>query len=494
MRGLRIGKGIGLGLGSKRWVEEQLTDMATGDFSASVTLERKEAGIAGTLKRTIRSLQSLLRVVERTGKQLYADMGTVEGKAADIAGQVEGVTATVREIAVGMQDASGNVQRMADDMIQVDQLLRSVQESNGELVRSSGQFAAEVEAGKRELAQAGGQMQRISEESERLRQGMYELDSTLDQIAGILKLIEDISGQTQLLALNANIEAARAGEHGRGFAIVASEISKLAVQTKQATEDIEGKIETLSGNGRELHATVGRMEAAVLDGAAAMGSAVAKYGEMQSYLGSVLERMDDVSRQFASAAGHVDAAVDAVTLTSAMVEQTAAGCEEVLASSEMQLQSVLDVKTAIERTTRGALTLRSVISQFKLPPREHSNPLKLAIEGWIEGALTVRAIMVSMIESRDSGRIQYWSIQKEKAEKELAERFTQLEQACSLTEDRRYALELYAAWERFGQAKEQNARWMLEGEFEKARDGLMRHGRERFKRTLDIASEWLEAR
>lgn len=146
--------------------------------------------------------------------------------------------------------------------------------------------------------------------------GVSELKSAISDIAEVVRLISDIASQTNLLALNATIEAARAGDAGRGFAIVASEVKSLAVETQNATDRISANIERLQASSETSITSVNRIievignikpsfaavEEAVHRQTSTTNELSKMAGETAAFVGEVTSRVDTIDTAAAEAA------------------------------------------------------------------------------------------------------------------------------------------------------------------------------------------------
>jgi methyl-accepting chemotaxis protein len=476
-----------------RQIEEALNKMAVGDFSTAILpYSKRKSVVAVVLNRAFRGLKSLIQVVENGSRQLHSKLEDVSQKSRQIEEQVDGVTTIIREMSEGMQDASGNVQHIAVEMADIHMHLGVVGLTSARVMDSSLTCSKEVSSGKLEMTSAVDQIRQISQNHDEVMRDMSRLDQAIALISDMTRVIEEISGQTRLLALNANIEAARAGEHGKGFAVVAGEISKLSLQTKQSTVHIGEQILLINDQANRLTDSINKVQTTVTAGGETMKLAVERYKNMEVFLAGIVTEMSDLDGQISSITASSLSIMDSVNQTSAMIQQVAAGSEEVLASSEVQLQNIKEMGIFIQESAHNSLTLRSVVSQFKLPSQSDMHPLHKEVDQWLECMLGIRAVMVSMIHSTDPEVIRKWHAQKRVEEEKLKQYSTKLAGSLENEKDRKYFANVQSAWLFFDEVKDQNAKWMLEGEYEKAKQGLVNHGRERFKRTVDLVNEWME--
>jgi methyl-accepting chemotaxis protein len=473
-------------------VEEALNKMAEGDFSVTALSFRKNRSITSLIDKTYRGLRGLIRIVENSSLLLHNRMESINNKSKLIDEQVDSVTTIIHEMSSSMQEASENVQNIASGITEIHSGLQEVKAASGRVVLNSLSLTDVVTTGKSDMGSAVQQMQQIVKDSQNIEIGMNELDRAIRLISQITSIIDDISGQTQLLALNANIEAARAGEQGKGFAVVAGEISKLAVQTKQATVNIREQIHLVTSQAESLTGSIDKMQATVVAGEKEMSTTVERYECMEQFLNSSLMEMKELDRQIVAMSDSSLLITDAVNQASSMIQEVAAGSEEVVASSEVQQQSIREMNQFIDQASIGSLTLRSVVSQFKLPLSSDLHPLYNEVDSLLQCALGIRAIMVSMIYCTDPGSIRHWYDRKQKEEALLELLFQQLSGKVGNCRDRQFFEAVQEAWTAFSEKKDQNAMWMLAGEFEKAKEGLINHGRQRFKKTLDLINEWME--
>jgi methyl-accepting chemotaxis protein len=157
-----------------------------------------------------------------------------------------------------------------------------------------------VAAGAEELAASVAEISRQSADALAIsQQAVTQANETSGIVAGlataaqkigdVVKLINSIAEQTNLLALNATIEAARAGEAGRGFAVVASEVKSLASQTAKATEEISGQV-------AEVQSTTGSAVSVI----EAITQTISRINEISSAIAAAVEEQASVTQSISS--------------------------------------------------------------------------------------------------------------------------------------------------------------------------------------------------
>ncbi|MFC5700698.1 methyl-accepting chemotaxis protein [Cohnella faecalis] len=476
-------------------IAAQLQRFADGDFTAvasPVAAKRKNDSLLFTLRRSSNSLRTLLRLVFRSSRELGDRLDSVTQRSEIISGQAATVTNTIQEVTLGVQEAAENVQRMSEEIAVIHGNLQELQLHSDDISASSSTYRSTVEQGLEAMGRLTGTLETMVGDSEEMTAEMREFREAFVMIANMSKLIDDIASQTQLLALNANIEAARAGDHGTGFAVVAQEVSKLALQTRESAVRITEQMTAATRRSGRLEEAVERMKASVLESSSAMEETTERFKGFAKFIADTDGQLQRMNGNLRAVTDSTSSLSEAVMSTSAMVEQMAAGTEEALASVDVQQHNILSMNESVRQAVSTGMSLRSAVSQFKLPAENGMTPLSSAIESWMEGALGVRAIMLSMIECRAPEDIRAWNERKLAMEQQLEQRFEELAVHCADSRDSRCLAELREAWESFHRTKDRNAGYMLNGEYEKARQGLTQQGRQLFKAALDHAIQWME--
>ncbi|GGE54611.1 chemotaxis protein [Streptosporangium jomthongense] len=192
----------------------------------------------GRYKKQIEVLEQQLYAAKENEKKLSQDKHLLEVR-------LESETKALQEAAV--QQELGR--RLMSGLVQFGNSLSELKGSFGELSLLLGSRRNEALKTRDESGQVKDQMVSLVQRLGGARasahssaQEMESLEAETGSITSLVDVIDGVSDQTSLLALNASIEAARAGEHGRGFSVVATEVRSLAFRAGEATKEIEGAI------------------------------------------------------------------------------------------------------------------------------------------------------------------------------------------------------------------------------------------------------------
>ena len=268
----------------------------------------------------------------------------ISEELAAAATQLEGVVGRARQGTCAQSDRTNETATAMEEM----------NATVYEVARNATQAAGDANNA-RELAERGAaavheviaSINEVSGHASGLKASMEDLDTRAEDIGVVLRVIEDIADQTNLLALNAAIEAARAGEAGRGFAVVADEVRKLAEKTMQATNQVSTAVTGIQEGARN---NVKATDIAV--------AAVNKSTEMAGRSGEALQSIVSITESTADRVHSIAAAAEEQSAASDQINAATLDVSRVCTDTD---QLMVEAADAISRLARLAESLTGVV-------------------------------------------------------------------------------------------------------------------------------------
>ena len=313
-----------------------LRSVAAGDLSRGFSLKRHDElgmlaqaanDMSGQLRGLILELQQAGLQITHASTQVLANAedhaaGSVQQalSIAEVTATLEELTNTAKQIAL----SATSVEKIADD---------SAHAAHAGYV-SVGEALEAMESIRRRVADISGKTLLLGERSQR--------------ISEVLNLIKDIAGEIHLLAVNAAIESAAAGEHGKRFAVVASEVRRLAERTRESAEEIKGIVVEIQS---ATHSSVLATEQGVKEVENGVSLATGARGSLEQII-QMVDRTTQAIRQITLVTQQQQSASEQIVQTMrevAVVTSQSASSMKQSAASVVELNALADqFKTRIK--------------------------------------------------------------------------------------------------------------------------------------------------
>lgn len=334
--------------------------MSTVQDSSSAAITVKEE-LAGTVK----AAEATIHRIKGSIAAIVANMGSLSGTVEKVQSAVAVAGEGIRTLEQRLHDQSSMIEESTASVTQMIASVGSVAEATSRR-RTAGETLVES-------SKTGGA------KLESTVAVIRDINANVTEISGIAKVIQEISGRTNLLAMNAAIEAAHAGDSGRGFAVVADEIRKLAEGSAANSKRIAGvlkevvaKIEQAAAAAEDTRAVFGQVDGEIGAASGAFAEIAYAMGELKTGGEQILSAMeslrnasaevDNGRRSIADSAEKTEEAVSSVERIASEVGYSVGNIRDDLVGMEV---SVATVASLSGRVGEVILALDGELRRFR---------------------------------------------------------------------------------------------------------------------------------
>lgn len=351
-----------------RTLTKAMEHAGEGDFTTAIEgLGHDEIGVlAHSFNRMGRNLKDLIqhgmgasgKVTTATDQLRRIVQSTTEESARivtsidEVAKGAESQTQSTTENAKAVEEIAFGIQNIAEHAVDVSEEMGQAQQAaligNGYVKKTVGQMD-------------------IIERSVQNTEGMIrQLDEKTQEITDMLGMIQNISQQTSLLALNASIEAARAGEEGKGFAVVASEVRKLADQTNQVSDTIGNLLSDVTANTQSSLRAMTEVTQEVQFGLELMSNTEESFNEIVGSSTQIAEKMEQLAATAEQMSAGIEQISASVTMISEIAQATNASSQRVASATTSQQAAIEEIHSASSSLYEVSNELKTALGKFKI--------------------------------------------------------------------------------------------------------------------------------